>query len=101
MIPKLILQQLDKEERSLVESDDHVRHLVRTSLPAFFRFDLFTPLSQHRRKLAPGPYRLVRIVAGCKASVFAPERGDWPFGKYGIKQWCTEQRQMEEHDEES
>lgn len=63
MIRKLILKRLDKEERSLGESLDYVRHLVRTSLPAFFKFALFTPLSQHRRKLPPAPYRVARIVA--------------------------------------
>jgi alkylhydroperoxidase family enzyme len=63
MIRKLILKRLDKEERSLGESLDYVRHLVRASLPAFFKFALFTPLSQHRRKLPPAPYRVARIVA--------------------------------------
>lgn len=63
MIRRLILKRLDKEERSLGESVDYVRHLVRTSLPAFFKFALFTPLSQHRRKLPPAPYRVARIVA--------------------------------------
>lgn len=63
MIRKLILKRLDKEERSLGESLDYVRHLVRTSLPAFFKFALFTPLSQHRRKLPLAPYRVARIVA--------------------------------------
>ena len=63
MIRKLILKRLDKEERSLGESVDYMRHLVRTSLPAFFKFALFTPLSQHRRKLPPAPYRVARIVA--------------------------------------
>ena len=63
MIRNLILKRLDKEERSLGESVDYVRHLVRCSLPAFFKFALFIPLSQHRRKLPPTPYRVARIVA--------------------------------------
>jgi alkylhydroperoxidase family enzyme len=63
LIRKLILKRLDKEERSLGESVDYVRHILRTSLPAFFKFALFTPLSQHRRKLPPAPYRVARIVA--------------------------------------
>ena len=63
MIRNLILKRLDKEERSLGESVDYVRHIVRTSLPAFFKFALFTPLAQHRRKLPPTPYRIARIVA--------------------------------------
>lgn len=63
MIRNLILKRLDKEERSLGESLDYVRHILRTSLPAFFKFALFTPLSQHRHKLPPTPYRVARILA--------------------------------------
>ena len=63
MIRRLILKQLDKEERSLGESVDYVRHILRASLPAFFKLALFTPLAQHRRKLPPGPYHVARIVA--------------------------------------
>lgn len=63
MIRKLILKRLEKEERSLGGSLDYVRHILRTSLPAFFKFALFTPLSQHRRKLPHAPYRVARIVA--------------------------------------
>jgi alkylhydroperoxidase family enzyme len=63
MIRSLILKRLDKEEQSLGESLEYVRHILRTSLPAFFKFALFTPLSQHRRKLPPAPYRVARIVA--------------------------------------
>lgn len=63
MIRNLILKQLDKEERSLGESVDYVRHILRTSFPAFFKFALFTPLSRHRRKLPAAPYRIARIVA--------------------------------------
>jgi hypothetical protein len=63
MIRYLILKQLDKEERSLGESLDYIRHVLRTSLSAFFKFALFTPLAQHRRKLPAAPYRVARIVA--------------------------------------
>ena len=63
MIRKLILKRLDKEERSLGGSLDYVRHILRTSLTAFVKFALFTPLSQHRRKLPPTPYRVARLVA--------------------------------------
>lgn len=63
MIRNLILKRLDKEERSLGESVDYLRHIVRISLPAFFKFALFTPLAEHRRKLPPTPYRIARIVA--------------------------------------
>jgi alkylhydroperoxidase family enzyme len=63
MIRYLILKQLEREERSLGESVDYVRHILRSSLPAFVKFALFTPLAQHRRKLPPAPYRVARIVA--------------------------------------
>jgi alkylhydroperoxidase family enzyme len=63
MIRRLILKRLDKEERALGESVEYVRHILRTSLPAFFKFALFTPLSQHRRKLAAAPYRVACLVA--------------------------------------
>ena len=63
MIRYLILKQLDRQERSLGESLDYVRHILRSSLPSFFKFALLTPLAQHRRKLPPTPYRVARIVA--------------------------------------
>ena len=63
MIRSLILKQLDKQERSLGESVDYVRDILRASLPAFFKFALFTPLAQHRRKLPPEAYRVARLVA--------------------------------------
>ena len=63
MIRYLILKELDKQERSLGESVDYVRHILRSSLPAFFKFALFTPLAQHRRKLPPAPYHVARIDA--------------------------------------
>jgi alkylhydroperoxidase family enzyme len=63
MIRALILGQLAREERSLGVSVDYVRHILRTSLPAFFKFALFTPLSRHRRALPPAPYHVARLVA--------------------------------------
>jgi alkylhydroperoxidase family enzyme len=63
MIRYLILKQLDKEERSLGESLEYVRYILRSSLIAFIKFALFTPLAQHRLKLPPTPYRVARIVA--------------------------------------
>ena len=63
MLRKLILKQLDRQERALGESLDYARHIARTSLPAFFKFALFTPLARHRRKLPAAAYRVARIVA--------------------------------------
>ena len=63
MVRHLILKRLDSAERSLGVSLDYLRHIVRTSLTAFLKFALFTPLAQHRRKLPAAPYRVARIVA--------------------------------------
>ena len=64
MLRSLILNRLDAEERHLGGvSIDYLRHIARTSLPAFFKFALFTPLAKHRRKLPPDAYHVARLVA--------------------------------------
>ena len=63
MIRRLILNRLDSEERNLGASLDYLREIVRSSLPAFFKFGLFMPLAQHRRKLPASAYHVARIVA--------------------------------------
>jgi alkylhydroperoxidase family enzyme len=64
MLRSLILKRLDAEERKLGGvSIDYLRHIVRTSLPSFFKFALFTPLATHRRALPADAYHVARIVA--------------------------------------
>jgi alkylhydroperoxidase family enzyme len=64
MLRQLILRQLDAEERKLGGvSLDYLRHVARTSLPAFFKFALFTPLASHRRALPADAYHVARLVA--------------------------------------
>jgi alkylhydroperoxidase family enzyme len=64
MLRNLILKRLDVEERKLGGvSLDYLRHIARTSLPAFFKFALFTPLASHRRRLPPDAYHVARLVA--------------------------------------
>jgi alkylhydroperoxidase family enzyme len=63
MLRALILRRLDAEERSLGESIEYTRHIVRSSLPAFLRFALCLPLARHRRALPAVPYHVARIVA--------------------------------------
>ncbi|MBI3451528.1 MAG: hypothetical protein HY057_01585 [Rhodospirillales bacterium] len=63
MLRRLILRILEREERVIGGSLDYLRHILRTSLPAFFKLALFFPLSRHRRALPPAPYRVARIVA--------------------------------------
>jgi alkylhydroperoxidase family enzyme len=64
MLRRLVLRRLDAEERKLGGvSVEYLRHVARASLPAFFKFALFTPLAAHRRKLPADAYRLARLVA--------------------------------------
>jgi AhpD family alkylhydroperoxidase len=63
MLRRLLLQRLDTEERALGVSVDYLRHILRYSLPAFFKFSLFLPLARHRRALPPAPYHIARLVA--------------------------------------
>ncbi|HEX8130422.1 MAG TPA: hypothetical protein VF527_15080 [Pyrinomonadaceae bacterium] len=64
MLRQLILKQLDAEERKLGGvSIDYLRHIARTSLSAFFKFALFTPLAAHRRALPADAYHVARLVA--------------------------------------
>ncbi|MEM7028322.1 MAG: hypothetical protein AAF629_01925 [Chloroflexota bacterium] len=63
MIKNMIAKQLDKQEQDFGVSLDYVRHILNTSLPAFFKFGMFMPLAQHRRSLPPEAFAVARIVA--------------------------------------
>ena len=64
MLRRLVLRSLDAQERKLGGvSVEYLRHVARTSLPAFLKFALFTPLASHRKKLPPDVYHLARLVA--------------------------------------
>jgi alkylhydroperoxidase family enzyme len=64
MLRRLVLRRLDAEERRLGGvSVEYLRHIARTSLPAFLKFALFTPLAAHRKKLPADAYHLARVVA--------------------------------------
>ena len=63
MLRKLILSRLDKEERRLGASLDYVRHILRVSLPAFFKFAKLMPMATHRKALPVDAYYVARIVA--------------------------------------
>jgi hypothetical protein len=60
---KLILKRIDKEERTLGASLDWLRHLVKASLPAFFKFLLFAPLGSHHQRLPRDAWHIARLVA--------------------------------------
>jgi alkylhydroperoxidase family enzyme len=71
MLRSFILKQIDAQERQVGGSMDYVRHILRTSLPSFFKFSMLMPLTQHREKLPASAYHVACIVAAqdCVSSV--------------------------------
>jgi len=63
MLRRIIMGRIDAAERRLGESLDYARHIVRTSLPAFFKFAKLLSLAEYRRRLPADAYRVARIVA--------------------------------------
>lgn len=63
MLRWLILKKIASEERTLGESIDYARHILRTSLGAFLRFGMFTPMAQYRKKLPVVPHAVAGIVS--------------------------------------
>ena len=63
MIRKFILNRLDKEERRLGASLDYLRHILRVSLSAFFKFAKIMPLATYRKALPVDTYCVARLVA--------------------------------------
>ena len=63
MLKPIILKVLAREERKLGGSLDYVRHILRTSLRAFFKFGRVLPLSEYRRVLPVDAHFTARIVA--------------------------------------
>ena len=63
MIRRLISRKLDSAESELGASLDYLRHILRISLPAFFKFTKIMPLANYRKLLPPGPYHVARLVA--------------------------------------
>jgi alkylhydroperoxidase family enzyme len=58
-----ILHRLDTQERFTGVSADYLRHIARTSLPAFRRFARFFPLSRYRKALPADAAAVAKIVA--------------------------------------
>jgi alkylhydroperoxidase family enzyme len=50
-------------ERDVGAPLNYLRHIADTSLSAFAKFGLFTPLARHRKHVPPAPYHLARIAA--------------------------------------
>lgn len=63
MLRRLIRWRIAAAEREVGESLDYVRHLLRVSLRAFFKFTKVMSLASYRRALPPGPYHVARLVA--------------------------------------
>jgi len=63
MLRRLIYRLIAREERRLGGSLDYLRHIASTSLPAFVKFGLFTPLAAHRRAAPLALYHAARLVA--------------------------------------
>jgi len=63
MIRRLVLKRLDAMEKTLGESVEYMRHVVRISLRAFLKFAFFTPLAAHGRKLPMNLYHVACFVA--------------------------------------
>lgn len=63
MLRSLIYRKLASEEKKLGASMDYVRHIVRTSLRAFFRFVMILPVSEYRRTLPVGGRAVAKLVA--------------------------------------
>jgi AhpD family alkylhydroperoxidase len=63
MLRWLIGSRLTAAERELGAPVDYLRHILRVSLRAFFKFVKVMPLAGYRRALPAGPYHVARIVA--------------------------------------
>lgn len=63
MLRKLILRKLASEERKLGESVDYVRHILRVSLRAFFKFIKIMPFASYRRTLPADACAVAQLVA--------------------------------------
>lgn len=63
MLRSLILWRLGHAEKQLGASVDYLRLILRTSLPAFFKFAKFASLAGYRRKLPADAHALGGLVA--------------------------------------
>ena len=63
MIRKFIRSRLTKEERRLGVSLDYLRHILRISLSAFFKFAKIMPMATYRKALPADAYYVARLVA--------------------------------------
>lgn len=63
MIRRIIAGRISAAERRLGVPADYMRHILRVSLRAFFKFIKVMPLAEYRRVLPVEPYHVGRLVA--------------------------------------
>lgn len=63
MIRRLIENRISAAERTLGVPADYLRHILRVSLRAFFKFLKIMPLAEYRRALPSEPFHIARLVA--------------------------------------
>jgi alkylhydroperoxidase family enzyme len=67
MIRWLINWKLDGVERQLGQPVDYLRHMVKVSLRAFFKFVRIIPLAEYRRVLPVDACHVARLIASREA----------------------------------
>ncbi|MBI2826563.1 MAG: hypothetical protein HYX69_17970 [Planctomycetia bacterium] len=63
MIRRILEGRITAAEKYLGAPCDYMRYMLRTSLPAFFKFARFAPLAGYRRAAPVIPLNVARIVA--------------------------------------
>jgi alkylhydroperoxidase family enzyme len=63
MLRRLIETRISSAERTLGVPAEYMRHILRVSLRAFFKFVRIMPLAEYRRKLPREPFHVARLVA--------------------------------------
>ena len=63
MLRRIIETRIAAAERKLGVPADYMRHILKVSPPAFFKFLKILPLSNYRRAVPPEPFHVARLVA--------------------------------------
>jgi alkylhydroperoxidase family enzyme len=63
MIREMIDKLIDSQEEKLGASLDYLREMADQSLSVFFKFSLFTPMSEHHKVVPPAALHLARIIS--------------------------------------
>ncbi|MEX0676825.1 MAG: hypothetical protein WD063_07090 [Pirellulales bacterium] len=63
MLRRLIEKRISAAECTLGVPADYMRHILKVSLRAFFKFVKIMPLAEYRRALPSEPFHVARLVA--------------------------------------